>query len=340
MRFALLLAAACGATAAHMPTIRSATASIPSSARRRASAPHLQLVEPAAAPAIAPAVAAALMGRVLFIGSTLPLATAALSTRGSSGFPQIARSIAHKKPPPTRLHLGDVLIYLSRITYHVRMGYPLIMWHELVLLLSQHVMCRALVHRFSGLPRGRAVRNLARDGACLAAAAIGMARLPAAALPLLCLWTVPLALFSYGQQAARTASRGIGLGGSSFAAILLLRWLSCSARVSTTCLFLGADPAVLANHVVGLVYTQCCMFEHAPHACMHMCTLSCAWHVHGMHTRRWAARCCSGRWSGTAAPTRPRGSPRARRSTLSSHPHPTLTLTLTRTRTPNPHPHP
>ena len=149
---------------------------------------------------------------------------------------------------------------------------------------------------------------------------------------------VPLALFSYGQQAARTASRGIGLGGSSFAAILLLRWLSCSARVSTTCLFLGADPAVLANHVVGLVYTQCCMFEHAPHACMRMCTLSCVWH--GMYTRRWAARCCSGRWSGTAAPTRPRGSPRARRSTLSSHPHPTLTLTLTRTRTPNPHPHP
>ena len=246
----LALAARVEAFGSPLPGMRAA-ASVP----RTAAPARLVLAAPPVAMPVAvdPAVAAAMVGRMLFVGATLPITTAALSTRGSSGLPQIAQSIVQRKPPAARLNQGDSLVYLSRIIYHLRMGYAVSMWNELLLLLVQDVACLALRHTFGG--SRRALLKIARDLGCLTIAALVMSRLPSRLLPLLCLWTVPLALFSYGQQAAQTAAQGFIPPAAASFSVVLLRWVASSVRLCTTTLFLGADPAVLANHLVGLCGT-------------------------------------------------------------------------------------
>ena len=141
------------------------------------------------------------------------------------------------------------------------MGYHIALWSELVLLLLQNTACLALHYRFAdpkpedGGGRSKktvALLSLGRDLGFLCIAALAMMRLPSRLMSILCLWTVPLALVSYGQQVARTTVRGaMALSPSVFS--VLLRWISSAVRVSTTLTFLGRDPFVLANHLIGLI---------------------------------------------------------------------------------------
>ena len=253
----LLLSCVSAAALVHGPSLRTS----PHHARH--SQPLLNGLPLAHLEHLSPAVAAALTERLRFVGTTLPVASAAISTRGSSGLPQIVESVRDRVPPPARFHFGDALVYLSRITYHARMGFPVAMWSELVLLLVQNMACLALRYRYvdskSSAPL-KSLARLARDCGCLTVAGLAMLRLPARWMPLLCLWTVPLALFCYGQQAMRMAARG-AIAPAPTSTSVLLRWITSSVRVCTTVVFLGADLPVLANHLVGLCGTSVLLFQ-------------------------------------------------------------------------------
>lgn len=213
----------------------------------RSSAPTLSILTDLA---LEPAVAAAISSRLLFVGTFLPIATAAISTRSSSGWPQIVQSFRNQQPP-LPVNIGDSFVYLSRIVYHMRMGYAFSTWNELVLLFGQNIACTALRHRFSGQPRASALLCLARDLGLLAVGTLCMFKMPSKALPLLCLWTVPLAILSYGKQAVQQGSSGYAI--PSFAAsAVALRWISSFVRVSTTTVIIG-DSSMLSNHLVGLL---------------------------------------------------------------------------------------
>ena len=247
MRIIAFVATACVASAYHIPVQSRAHRAVPiKSAISRAPAPQLVL----APTAFDPAVAAAVNARMLFVGTFLPLVTAAVTTRGSTGVPSLVRSLNRKEPPPAT-NVGDSLVYLSRIVYHLRMGYAISMWNELLLLLGQNVASTALLHRFCDKRRPTALLCLARDLGLLLLAAVAMARIPTKWLPLLCLWTVPLALVSYGKQALQVAARGCIAPGPATSAVLL-RWISSLVRVGTTTIFLAGDKAVMANHLLGL----------------------------------------------------------------------------------------
>lgn len=133
------------------------------------------------------------------------------------------------------------------------MGFPIAMWSELVLLLLQNMACLGLRYRFVDSKSGarHVAVQLLRDLGSLSVAAFAMTRLPSRLMPLLCLWTVPLALFSYAQQVAQMAARG-AIAPAPASSSVILRWVSSSVRVCTTLVFLGGDIPVLANHLVGL----------------------------------------------------------------------------------------
>lgn len=211
----------------------------------RMPAPRLALSD------ISPAVELAVQARIAFIGTFLPLTTAAISTRGSTGLATIVRSMREEQPPRA-INVGNSLVYASRIVYHLRMGYMLFAWNELILLLSQNVACIGLLHRFGGKRKRMALLALARDLGLLATATFGMARLPPTLLPILCLWTVPLALVSYAKQTMKVAAHGGVTSIPATTSVVMLRWLSSLVRVITTGLFLGGDRNVLANHLIGL----------------------------------------------------------------------------------------
>ena len=223
----------------HGPTTRTISTLQPRHSQPRLILPVEQHLEPV--------VAAAITTRLRFVGSTLPVFSAAVSTRGKSGLPQIVQSIREQEPPPARsTGTGDALVYMSRIIYHARMGFPIAMWSELVLLLLQNLACLGLRSRFSKSDARQTAVQLATSFGCLSLAALAMMRLPSRLMPLLCLWTVPLALFSYGQQAFSLAARG-AIAPAPASSSVLLRWISSSVRVCTTLVFLGADLPVLAK---------------------------------------------------------------------------------------------
>lgn len=125
-------------------------------------------------------------------------------------------------------------------------------WSELPVLLLQNLVCIILRHRFGGRARAAARSALARDMVGFAGVALLMARLPSQMLPILSLWTVPLAVLSYGRQVADGAMNGAIAVTTPLVTTVLLRWLSSLVRIMTTMAFLGGDRNVLANHIVGL----------------------------------------------------------------------------------------
>lgn len=222
----------------------------------RAAPPRLSLPQIVAMDAgMAPAVVAAVEYRLLTCATMAPAVIAAVATRSSSGLPQIARLLRTKSArgmQSSRVYYGDALVYQSRAVYHLRRGYPVACWSELLVLTAQNLACFALCRAFKADSQHRArarLRNTAAlDAVFLGSAIAALFALPARLLPALCLWTVPLSLASYGLQVARgggsptratSASSGLRLAGSLM-------------RIGTTAVFLGADRVVLTNHLIGV----------------------------------------------------------------------------------------
>ena len=146
--------------------------------------------------------------------------------------------------------LGDACVYLCRLIYHLRIRATFATWSELPLLLMQSI---GLILLNNGRPTTRpAARTRALSTmSLLSVAALLLFRLPSTMLPLLCLWTVPLSVLSYVHQSVRLFRHGTGHS-LSYGAVWL-RWLASLVRVITTTAYLASDPAVLANHAVGLL---------------------------------------------------------------------------------------
>ena len=147
--------------------------------------------------------------RMQALACAVPVAISVLATRSSSGIPQIAEvmdrrqsktpsQVATKWGP--RVFFGDAVVYMSRMAYHVRRGYPLACWSELIPLMLQNIICFYLT-RSRGFdpdePAGGKLLladhwlKLVLDATFLAALGLFMVRLPTKLLPLLCLWSVP-----------------------------------------------------------------------------------------------------------------------------------------------------
>lgn len=202
-----------------------------------------------------PSFAAAMAARVSFVAITAPAALAVFATRSSSGVPQIVEMVNSKSPEKVadkwgaRVFYGDAVVYLSRAAYHVRKGYHVSTWSELIPLTLQNLLCFAVV-RSAKTERPRLEFTL--DAALLCALGALMASLPARLLPALCLWSVPLSLCSYGVQVVE-ASRMGSARSRKRASQVRLRWLGSLIRVATTARFLAGDRAAMASHVVGFV---------------------------------------------------------------------------------------
>lgn len=218
--------------------------------------------------AVAVAVDAACTDRLWVLGAAFPLLVAIVSTRNSMSFVDIVRTVrvrAREERDRTRARglaasndgslfnrgiFGDALVYMSRIVYHVRRGYPIATWSELPLLLLQTLCWVVLRRRFGGEQKQVARLRAGCDLAILGALALGLAIMPAKALPLLCLWPLPLAIVAYARQSLRLFR--CGSAATLAATSVVLRWLGSLVRLMTTHVFLASDPAVLATHVVGL----------------------------------------------------------------------------------------
>ena len=126
-------------------------------------------------------VSAAVEGRLHSLGITIPVFVALFATRSSSGVPQIVQMARSKTPKQVaskwgaRVFYGDSLVYLSRIVYHLRRGFPVSCWSELIPLMVQNLACFILLRKtLSDGPDKRrrqlltvgfdAVVELARDG--------------------------------------------------------------------------------------------------------------------------------------------------------------------------------
>ena len=106
-----------------------------------------------------------------------------------------------------RVFFGDAVVYMSRCIYHMRRGYSLACWSELIPLMVQNVVCFYLT-RSRGIEAAKADGEkdgwlarpwarradewlkLALDAAFFAALGLLMLRLPTRLMPLLCLWSV------------------------------------------------------------------------------------------------------------------------------------------------------
>ena len=213
------------------------------------------------------AVQIAYLNRLVIVGGLFPMLAAIVSTRSRAGLLSMVRYVraelqgneeaaAAAAPGLGASHriqgvFGDALVYLSRITYHVRCGYPIATWSELPLLLLQSIGWIVLRRRFSGEGKAAARLRVCADVGLLAAIAFALAVLPAKFLPILCLWSAPLAVVSYSQQSLQLNQRGSAA--SLPVTALWLRWVANLLRVLTTSAILGGDPAVMANHVVGVI---------------------------------------------------------------------------------------
>jgi len=94
-------------------------------------------------------VSPAIERRMQALACAVPVAISVLATRSSSGIPQIAEVMQTKSKTPSqvatkwgpRVFFGDAVVYMSRFIYHMRRGYPLACWSELIPLMLQNVIC-------------------------------------------------------------------------------------------------------------------------------------------------------------------------------------------------------
>ena len=95
-------------------------------------------------------VSPAIERRMQALACAVPVAISVLATRSSSGIPQIAEVMGQtKSKTPSqvatkwgpRVFFGDAVVYMSRFIYHMRRGYPLACWSELIPLMLQNVIC-------------------------------------------------------------------------------------------------------------------------------------------------------------------------------------------------------
>lgn len=218
-------------------------------------------------PEVDAAVQVAMVSRLHFVAACTPLLIAVLGTRSASGLPDIARLLKSKdaRGLSARVFYGDALVYMSRAVYHIRMGYPISCWSELLVLLAQNLGLFALVRKYRMANERRFWVKSGLDAAFLLAAAVAcMLVLPARLVPWLCLWTVPLALGSYGVQ-INAARRGGATRSFSAPQLtqLTLRWLGCLARIGTTAWMLGGDGVVMATHAIGFGGCSVLMVQQA-----------------------------------------------------------------------------
>lgn len=260
--------------------------------RLDAAAPKMLLEE------LDPAFLAAIDHRLSSIACVVPVATALFATRSASGIPQIIQMIRTRTPSEVAakwgagVFYGDALVYLSRAAYHLRRGYAISCWSELIPLCLQNIFCFVLVRvaaKEMAEPTGskgpftppslRSIRQWLKwslDAVVLGALVAGMFALPPKLLPLLCLWSVPLSICSYGVQVLEALRLG-AVPSDKRQGALRLRWIGSLVRVLTTARFLGGDRAAMANHAVGLV------------GCSLLLLLRARWDRHGptkLQTRR------------------------------------------------------
>ena len=224
------------------------------------------------ADAVTNVVDAVVAARLWPVGVALPILVALCSTRASASLLDIfrytrgrprggedvendatsARQIYDSSPLARNSGavMGDCLVYMCRLAYHLRIRATFATWSELPLLLVQSV---GLVLLNNGRPTTRAAaqKRAFANISLLSLAALLLMRLPSRMLPLLCLWTVPLSVISYVHQSVRLFKHG-SANSLSYGAVWL-RWLASLVRVITTTAYLASDPYVLANHVVGLL---------------------------------------------------------------------------------------
>jgi len=195
----------------------------------------------------------------------------------AKGTPQIARIVRKESTrglSPASIY-GDCLIYSTKVAYHVRRGYPISAWGELLILMLQNIICIGLLHRYPDETRGgvaaqgHARRRWAgplRDASLLVPLWLALAALPESLLPFLSALTAPLLFFSYGAQIVTNFKRKST--GQLAPLTVLMRWAGSLLRVSTTLSQLQGDPAVLVNHALGvlgctIVLAQICFYGGA-----------------------------------------------------------------------------
>lgn len=215
----------------------------------------------------------AISNRFQAIACAVPMVTAVVATRSSTGIPQIVEMFSRKTPRQVaakwgpRVFFGDAVVYMSRMAYHMRRGYALSCWSELIPLLLQNLACFMLASRPEESAEGEGSDKLlarpwarrtnrwlklALDMGFLSALGFAMYRLPSRLLPVLCLWSVPLSISSYVVQAFETERMG-PRSTSRAGWALRFRWIGSLVRVLTTAHVLGNDVAAMSNHAVGLV---------------------------------------------------------------------------------------
>lgn len=204
-------------------------------------------------------VASAISGRLEAIACSIPVFIALFATRSSSGITSITKMARSKTPQQvsskwgTRVFYGDAIVYLSRIIYHVRRGFPVSCWSELFPLLAQNLICFALLRRAKISPgpgKKRQWLTIGLDAGLLVTLSVAMATLPARLLPLLCLWSIPLSVSSYSLQIFEAYRMG-SAPQSKRATAVLLRWFGSLVRVLTTTTLLRGDWAAMSSHAVG-----------------------------------------------------------------------------------------
>lgn len=185
------------------------------------------------------------------------------------GLPQIVRIIRTRSVRGLSLtaFYGDTLVFLTKVVYHVRRGYAISAWAELLVLLSFNMFCTILCHFFG--EAGVLRRFLRKDedvdltasqrlflgvsdfGVLSSIAYILFRVFPEPMLPFLCVGLSPLICFTYAAQITvnyRTKSTG-----ELAVLTVFLRWLASTIRVFTTWLQLAGDPVVLINHALGTI---------------------------------------------------------------------------------------
>ena len=234
--------------------------------------PPLDVGSAAVLDAISPAAAAAIERRLESLACAVPVAVAVFATRSSSGIPQIVEVLQSKTPKQVsskwgpRVFFGDAVVYMSRMVYHLRRGYAVSCWSELIPLMLQNLACFYITRSRLVLPTDKGAKLLARpwaqranewlkltlDAAFLVALGVFMAWLPSRFLPILCLWSTPLSIVSYAVQVTETVMMGPRSTSRSGWA-LRIRWFGSLVRVLTTMRFCGGDLAALSNHAVGFL---------------------------------------------------------------------------------------
>ena len=127
---------------------------------------HVTMSLPLDSSLILDTVSPAIERRMQALACAVPAAISVLATRSSSGIPQIAEVFARKKSKTPsqvatkwgpRVFFGDAVVYMSRCIYHMRRGYSLACWSELIPLMVQNVVCFYLT-------RSRGIEAAKADG--------------------------------------------------------------------------------------------------------------------------------------------------------------------------------